>query len=217
MAAAVRADTRVMWIANPNNPTGTAAQPDAVLDLLQRVPARVIIVLDEAYNEYLPERLRVDTARWIERFPNLIVTRTFSKAYGLAGLRVGFAVAHPDVADLINRVRQPFNVSSLAQAAAVAALGDEAFVARSREVNDAGMRQLVEGFQRLRLDYITSYGNFVTVRVAAGEQIYQRLLRAGVIVRPLAAYQMPEFLRVSIGTEAENARFLDALPSALHA
>ncbi|HZP87130.1 MAG TPA: histidinol-phosphate transaminase [Burkholderiales bacterium] len=217
MAAAVREDTRVLWIANPNNPTGTLVRPQAVRSLLERVPPWVMVVLDEAYNEYLPDALRVDTPHWIEQFPNLVVTRTFSKAYGLAGLRVGFAIAHPDVADLMNRVRQPFNVGSLGQAAAIAALSDNAFVAKSRAVNDAGMRQLTEGFKRLKLDYIPSYGNFVSVRVGAGARVYQQLLRAGVIVRPVAAYGMPEFLRVSIGLEHENARLLDALLSALHA
>lgn len=216
MAAAVRPDTHVLWIANPNNPTGTFAAPEAVIALLERVPARVVVVLDEAYNEYLPDAQRVDSLRWIERFPNLVVTRTFSKAYGLAGLRVGFAVAHPEIADLMNRVRQPFNVSSVAQAAAVAALADEDFVARSRALNDAGMLQLTQGFEALKLDYIASLGNFVSVRVGNGAHVYQRLLRAGVIVRPVGAYQMPEYVRVSIGTQAENARFLDALPAALH-
>lgn len=217
MAAAVREDTRVLWIANPNNPTGTFASAQALQDLLGRVPPRVVVVLDEAYNEYLPDALREDTTRWLTRHPNLVVTRTFSKAYGLAGLRVGFALAHPEVVDLMNRLRQPFNVGSLAQAAAVAALGDEAFVRESRAVNDAGMRLLSEGFRRLGLDYIPSLGNFVSVRVGQAAAVYQRLLRQGVIVRPVAAYGMPEFLRVTIGTHSENERFLIALRSALHA
>lgn len=217
MTAAVREDTRVLWIANPNNPTGTFAPAGEVQALLARVPARVIVVLDEAYHEYLPDALRVDSLRWLERHPNLVVTRTFSKAYGLAGLRVGFAVAHPDVCELLNRVRLPFNVNSLAQAAAVAALGDQEFVQRSRQMNDAGMRQLTEGFKRLDLDYIPSLGNFVTVRVGDAGPVYQRLLRQGVIVRPIGAYGLPEHLRVTVGTEAENARFLKALGVALHA
>ncbi len=217
MAAAVRADTRVLWIANPNNPTGTFAPAEQVQALLERVPARVIVVLDEAYHEYLPDALRVDSMRWLERHPNLVVTRTFSKAYGLAGLRAGFALAHPDVCELLNRVRLPFNVNSLAQTAAVAALRDQDFVQRSRQVNDAGMRQLTQGFERLHLDYIPSVGNFVTVRVGDAGPVYQRLLRQGVIVRPIGAYGLPEHLRVTVGTEAENARFLQALQAALHA
>jgi histidinol-phosphate aminotransferase len=217
MAAAVRDDTRVLWIANPNNPTGTFAPADRVRALLARVPRRVIVVLDEAYNEYLPDALRADTTRWLDDHPNLVITRTFSKAYGLAGLRVGFALAHPEVADLLNRVRLPFNVNSLAQAAARSALDDQAFVARSRELNDRGMRQLRQGFEQLRLDWIPSLGNFVTVRVGAAAPVYRRLLEQGVIVRPIAAYGLPEHLRVSVGLESENARFLSALRAALHA
>jgi histidinol-phosphate aminotransferase len=217
MAAAVRDDTRVLWVANPNNPTGTFAPGDQVRALLARVPRRVIVVLDEAYNEYLPDALRVDTTRWLEQHPNLVITRTFSKAYGLAGLRVGFALAHPEICDLLNRVRLPFNVNSLAQAGAQAALRDQAFVQRSRRVNDEGMRQLTEGFKRLELDYIPSLGNFVSVRVGDAGAVYQRLLRRGVIVRPVGAYGLPAHLRVTVGVESENARFLQALELSLHA
>jgi histidinol-phosphate aminotransferase len=217
MAAAVRDDTRVLWIANPNNPTGTFARASAVRALLQRVPRRVIVVLDEAYNEYLPDALREDTLAWLHEFPNLVITRTFSKVYGLAALRVGYGIAHPDVADLMNRVRQPFNVGSIGQAAAAAALDDRAFVERSRKLNVAGMQQIVQGLEPLQLQHIPSVGNFLTLRVPQAAQVYQRLLRQGVIVRPVAAYELPDFLRVTIGLEAENARFLSALRSALHA
>jgi histidinol-phosphate aminotransferase len=216
MAAAVREDTRVLWIANPNNPTGTFAPADELLELLARVPRRVVVVLDEAYNEYLPDALRGDTPRWLARYPNLVITRTFSKAYGLAGLRVGYGLAHPDVADLLNRVRLPFNVNSLAQTAALAALQDQEFVRRSRRVNDEGMRQLAQAFGRLGLDSIPSRGNFIAVRVGAAAAVYERLLRRGVIVRPISAYGLPEHLRVTIGLESENARFLQALEAALH-
>ena len=217
MAAAVREDTRVLWIANPNNPTGTFAPAEQVQALLVRVPRSVIVVLDEAYHEYLPDPLRIDSLRWLDDYPNLVITRTFSKAYGLAGLRVGFGVAHPEICDLLNRVRLPFNVNSLAQAAAIAALRDQEFVQRSRRVNDEGMRQLIRGFERLHLDYIPSVGNFITVRVGDAGPVYQRLLRQGVIVRPVGAYGLPEHLRVTIGTESENARFLQALEAVLHA
>ena len=156
---------------------------------LKRVPERVLVVLDEAYNEYLPPELRRDTFKLIKRHPNLVVTRTFSKAYGLAGLRVGYALAHPSVADVMNRVRQPFNVNSIALAAAVAALDDMEFVARSYAENLQGLRQLEEGARRLGLDFIPSHGNFITIRVAQGgrsaAEIYKRLLRRGVIVRPV--------------------------------
>ncbi len=217
MAAAVRADTRVVWIANPNNPTGTFAPAAEVEAFLSRIPRAVIVVLDEAYYEYLPDDAQFDSMRWLERFPNLVITRTFSKAYGLAGLRVGFAVAHPDVADLMNRVRQPFNVNTLAQAAAVAGLSDVAFVERSRELNRRGLRQIYSGLERLGRSYIPSFGNFLAFHAGAAASVYQRLLQQGVIVRPIAGYGMPEHLRVSVGLESENERFLQALQAALHA
>ncbi|MDH5264744.1 MAG: aminotransferase class I/II-fold pyridoxal phosphate-dependent enzyme, partial [Betaproteobacteria bacterium] len=152
---------------------------------------------------------------WIASFPNLVVSRTLSKAYGLAGLRVGFGIAHPDVAELMNRVRQPFNVNHLAMVAACAALGDEAFIAESRRVNAAGLEQLAAGFERLGLPFIPSSGNFVAVRVGDAARIYADLLRQGVIVRPIAGYGMPEHLRVTVGTAAQNERFLAALERAL--
>lgn len=215
MARAVRGDTRVVFVANPNNPTGTWLAPDALHAFLRKVPADVLLVLDEAYYEYLDPGLRGDSLKWLERFPNLVVSRTFSKAYGLAGLRVGFALAHPQVADLMNRVRQPFNVSSIAQAAAVAVLADQDFVHRSRVLNDQGMQSLTTRFKRLGLSWIPSYANFVSFKVPRAAEVFQRLLRQGVIVRPIAGYGMPEYLRVTVGTEAENARFLAALETVL--
>src|SRR5712675_19423 len=166
MVRAVDDETYVLWVANPNNPTGTFARPDEVEALLRRVPERVLVVMDEAYNEYLPAELRVDSVKWLRRHPNLILTRTFSKAYGLAGLRVGYALAQPSAADVMNRVRQPFNVNSIALAAAAAALDDMEFVARSYAENLQGLRQLEEGARALGLEFIPSYGNFITLRVA---------------------------------------------------
>ncbi len=217
MARAVTPRTRVVFVANPNNPTGTLADAGALHEWLGRLPAHVAVVLDEAYNEYLQPQLVADSVGWLKEFPNLIITRTFSKIYGLAGLRVGYAFASPAVTDLMNRVRQPFNVNSLALAAATAALTDAEFVRRSHELNAAGMLQLTQGFARLRLDYIPSYGNFVSVRVGAANAVYQRLLEQGVIVRPVAGYGMPEHLRVTIGLASENERFLEALARALAA
>jgi histidinol-phosphate aminotransferase len=217
MASAVRGDTRVIWIANPNNPTGTFVPGPEVEAFLRRVPRQVVVVVDEAYNEYLPDELQADSVRWLAQFPNLVITRTFSKAYGLAGLRVGFALAHPQIADLMNRVRQPFNVSSIAQAAAEAALDDQAFVRTSVQLNRSGMRQIVEGLERLNLRFVPSFGNFVSFRASGAAQVYQRLLKQGVIVRPLGVYGLPDHLRVTIGLPAENERFLDALCMALHA
>jgi len=173
------------------------------------------VVLDEAYNEYLPEEKRYDSVAWLKEFPNLIISRTFSKAYGLAGLRVGYALAHAEVTDMMNRVRQPFNVNSIAQAAATAALRDSTFVKRTYELNLRGMVKITDGLQKLGLEFIPSYGNFVSFKVDNAAKIYQRLLELGVIVRPIANYAMPNYLRVSIGLESENAKFLTALTHAL--
>jgi histidinol-phosphate aminotransferase len=216
MARAIDDETYVVWLANPNNPTGTYAKPDSLEAFLRRIPERVLVILDEAYNEYLPADLRGDSVRWLKRHPNLILTRTFSKAYGLAGLRAGYALAHTSVADVMNRVRQPFNVNSLALAAATAALDDMEFVAKSYAENLQGMKQLVEGARSLGLDYIPSFGNFLTVRVGKAAEVYKRLLRRGVIVRPVGGgYQLPEHLRVTIGTAQENEKFLAALAATL--
>jgi histidinol-phosphate aminotransferase len=216
MRAMVSEHTGVVWIANPNNPTGTHLNKTALREFIESVPVKVIVVVDEAYFEYVQDEDFPDASQWLSDFPNLIVTRTFSKAYGLAALRVGYGLSHPDVADLLNRVRQPFNVDSFAQAAALAALEDQDYLRRSVEVNDQGMRQLLAGVQRLGLGYIPSAGNFLTIDLArdAGP-IDQALLRLGVVTRPVANYGLPNHLRVSIGLEAENARFLDALEQVL--
>ncbi|SOY86231.1 histidinol-phosphate transaminase [Cupriavidus taiwanensis] len=219
MAAAIAPDTRLVFIANPNNPTGTflpAAQLEA---FLQRVPRHVVVVLDEAYNEYLDADQQYDAIAWVRRYPNLLVSRTFSKAYGLAGLRIGYAVAQPELTDLLNRIRQPFNVNSVAQAAAMAALADTGFLRRSAELNRDGKRQLTEAFDRLGLEYVPSSGNFVLVRVGdddgAGARVNLALLRQGVIVRPVGNYNLPRWLRVTIGLPEENAAFIAALERAL--
>jgi histidinol-phosphate aminotransferase len=215
MAAAIRPDTKIVFLANPNNPTGTFLPWGEIRAFVERVPPTALVVLDEAYGEYLPEERRSPTAGWLAGFPNLVISRTLSKAYGLAGLRVGFGLAHPEVAELMNRVRQPFNVNHLAMVAACAALDDEDFIAESRRVNAAGLEQLRRGFDRLGLEFIPSAGNFVAVRVGAAARVYDCLLRQGVIVRPVAGYGMPEHLRVTVGTPAQNERFLAALESAL--
>jgi histidinol-phosphate aminotransferase len=217
MRAAIRADTRLVWIANPNNPTGTFLSATAVKAFLKSVPGDVVVVLDEAYNDYLPPAERTDTTAWIAEFPNLIITRTFSKVYGLAGLRVGYGIACPGIADLMNRVRHPFNVNNLALAAATAALDDQVFVAQSYELNRAGMEQIVVGLKQLGLAHIPSHGNFVAFRVDDAAGVNQRLLKQGVIVRPVAGYGMPQHLRVTIGLERENMRFIDALEKAITA
>lgn len=215
MIAAIRTDTRVLFLANPNNPTGTLIPGPILHEALRRVPHHVLIVLDEAYTEYLQPEHRYDAVSWLQEMPNLLISRTFSKAYGLAGLRVGFGLARPAIIDLINRVRQPFNVSSLALAAAAAALGDGEFLERTRALNTAGLVQFAAGFRQLGLPFIPSFGNFVAVKVGDSARIYQSLLRQGIIVRPVAAYQMPLYLRVSVGLVGENAAFLAALEASL--
>jgi histidinol-phosphate aminotransferase len=207
----------VVLVCTPNNPTGPAVHADELDAFLAAVPQDVLVVLDEAYNEYLRPELRTDSVAWVRRHPNLLVSRTFSKAFGLAGLRVGYGIAQPALTDLLNRVRQPFNVNAAAQAAAVAALADEDFLARSYALNLSGLQQLTQAFEALGLEYVPSYGNFVLVKVGPAARVYQELLKRGVIVRPVANYQLPEWLRVSIGLPEENQRFLDALPDALAA
>jgi len=215
MADAIAPDTRLVFIANPNNPTGTFVPAPMIERFLAKVPADVVVVLDEAYNEYLPAELRFDSSEWLRRHPNLLISRTFSKAYGLAGLRVGFGLAQAELTDLLNRVRQPFNVNSMAQAAAVAALQDQEFLDRSYEVNMQGLQRLQSAFEQMGLQYVPSYGNFVLVRVGDAAGVYQRLLHAGVIVRPVGNYGLPEWLRVSVGLPQENETFLVALQRAL--
>ncbi len=211
LQAAIQNKAKMVFIANPNNPTGTFLAAAELLEFLRALPPQILVVLDEAYNEYLPENLRYDSVSWLRDFPNLIVTRTFSKAYGLAGLRVGYALADGQVADMLNRVRQPFNVNSVAQAAAVAALQDENFVRQTYEMNLLGMQQITQGLALMGLEFIPSFGNFVCFKIDYAGQIYRRLLELGIIVRPLANYDMPDYLRVSIGLEKENEKFLSAL------
>jgi histidinol-phosphate aminotransferase len=215
MRAAITPRTRLIFIANPNNPTGTWLRRAALEAFLDKVPGNVIVVVDEAYFEYVEAGDYPNTVAWLARYPNLVCARTFSKIYGLAGLRVGYGVSSAAIADILNRVRQPFNVNSVAQAAALAALNDDAHLDKARRVNADGMRQLVQGFGRLGLDYIPSVGNFVCVEVGEAGRVYEQLLRAGVIVRPVASYGMPRHLRVTVGLANENQRFLDSLKTIL--
>ena len=208
--------TRLVFIANPNNPTGTWLGSDELEQFIAALPAHVMVVVDEAYFEYVEQAGYPDTSTWLARFPNLIVTRTFSKAYGLAGLRIGYALSHPDVAGLLNRVRQPFNVNSVAQAAALAALDDVDYLQQCIMFNREGMTQLVTGFETLGLSYIKSVANFVAVDTGrSGADVFAALLQKGVIVRPVANYGMPGHLRVTVGRSEENARFLGALEQVL--
>lgn len=221
MRAAITARTRLVFIANPNNPTGTWLPAAELEAFIAGLPEHVLVLVDEAYFEYASHPAMGATdypaaIAWVDKYPNLIVARTFSKCYGLAGLRVGYGVCHPQVADLMNRVRPPFNVNSLALAAAAAALDDDEHLQQTLELNVAGMAQLTEGFASLDLRHIPSVANFVSVdtgRPAAS--LYDALLREGVIVRPVASYGMPNHLRVTVGLPEENARFLAALAKVL--
>ncbi|MFT6466762.1 histidinol-phosphate transaminase [Halopseudomonas sp.] len=216
MAAAITPATRLVFIANPNNPTGTWIERPALERFLAKVPENVIVVLDEAYTEYVETGDVPNGLDYLTQYPNLLVSRTFSKAYGLAALRVGYGICQPAIADAMNRVRQPFNVNSLAQAAALATLEDEAYLAESRRINREGMAQLEAGFTSLGLTWIFSRGNFIAVDLGReAAPVFQGLLRQGVIVRPVANYGMPNHLRVSIGLPEENQRFLEVLGQVL--
>ena len=217
LLALINDHTRIVFVANPNNPTGTWLRTAELQGLLEAVPESVIVVVDEAYFEYVEADADCPNAlRRLVRFPNLIVARTFSKAYGLAGLRVGYAVSHPQVADLLNRVREPFNVNSLALVAATAALDDVTHLERSRAVNRAGMKQLRNACRQLGLSWLPSAGNFLCVDVGRpGREVFLELLKRGVIARPVDNYGLPNFLRISIGTDAENTRLIEALNDVL--
>ena len=212
MLAAIRDDTAMLFLANPNNPTGTWVDTNALQAFLDAVPRHVIVVLDEAHFEYVEAPNFPDGMQLLGKHPNLIVTRTFSKIHGLAALRLGFAVSSVEIADLLNRIRQPFNVNSLAQAAAMAALDDVAYVRNSRDINTAGMEQITTGLSEMGVGFLPSIGNFLCVECAgSAAPVYDALLREGVIVRPIAGYGMSNHLRVTIGLPDENARFLAAL------
>jgi histidinol-phosphate aminotransferase len=206
--------TKLIFIANPNNPTGTLIKKKVLKDFLDNVPESIVVVLDEAYDEYLNESLKSDSFGWLNNYKNLIVSRSFSKAYGLAGLRIGYGVSSPELIELMNRVRQPFNVNHLAQIAATESLKDKNFIEETRSMNNNGMKQLTDAFRKLDLEYIPSYGNFVSFKLEdekTAMMYYQHLLNNGVIVRSIANYDLPEFLRVSVGLEHENKTFIKYL------
>jgi len=216
MLKAVTEKTRLVFIANPNNPTGTLLSQLSLESFIGSLPDTCICVLDEAYFEFVNRLEFVNSIDWLKKFPNLLITRTFSKAYGLAGLRVGYGLSSPEMADILNRVRQPFNNNTLALVAAEAALGDDQHLQQTISVNEQGMQQLTEGFKQLGLEWIPSAGNFVLVDLKqAGQPIYEALLRKGVSVRPVGNYELPNHLRISIGTAAENQKFLQALTETL--
>ena len=212
LLASVDENTRVIFIANPNNPTGTWLDKPVLKQLLDNLPDDVIVVLDMAYNEYMDESLQIEVKEWLAEYPNLVITGTFSKIHALAGLRIGYSFSNPEIADLLNRVRQPFNTNLLAQEAALASLDDEQHITNSIALNDKGKAYLQKAFTDLGLDYLPTMGNFISVNLRRdGQTVYDALLKKGVIVRPVGNYNMPEFLRITIGTEEQNQRFIKTL------
>ncbi len=212
---AVDANTRVIWLANPNNPTGTIYKRDAWERLLSRVPDHVVIVADEAYFEFVRNPDYPNALTYLEGRPGLIVLRTFSKIFGLAGLRVGYGVADPEMVNLLNNVRQPFNINLLAQAAVIAAMDDHEYVRRTLEVNAQGIEYLEREFRRLRVEFVPTQGNFFLVDVGDGVKVFNALLRHGVIVRPMHGYKFPRHVRISVGLPEENRKLIAALEQVL--
>jgi histidinol-phosphate aminotransferase len=215
MCAAITDATRLVYICNPNNPTGTVLAPTDVERIVDAAGPGTLVVLDEAYIDYLDPALRPDSVGLVARYPQLVVARTFSKAYGLASLRVGYGIMHPDLADAIARVRPTFSVNAFAQRAALAALADQTFLQRTQHANRAGIAQITAVLEHHRIPYIPTHANFIAIRLGNAKAVAQRLLQAGVVVRPLGAYELDDFIRVTIGTEEENDVFLQALVDAL--
>ena len=212
MADLIDGQTRLVFIANPNNPTGTWLDSGSLEDFVNSVPPETIVVIDEAYLEYAGPGQAANAITWLTKYPNLAITRTFSKAYGLAGIRVGYAVTSPDIADVLGRVRQPFNVNSVALAGAEAALADQDFIDRSRSSNTAGLLQLNRGFKNLNFATVPSAGNFLLVDMGRDPMpIYEALLKAGIIVRPVGNYGLNTHLRITVGTGEQNDTLLRAL------
>jgi histidinol-phosphate aminotransferase len=218
MRALIDDKVRLVFVANPNNPTGTWLEPDGFEAFLRDVPDDVVVVLDEAYHHYQPEEWRIDARRLLDEYPNLVVTRTFSKIYGIAAMRIGYGLSHAGLADILNRVRQPFNNNAVAHVAARAALADGEFVDESVATNLTGLARIRQGLDALGVGYLPTHTNFLTFDLARdAAPVYEAMLREGVIVRPLAGYGMPNHLRTTIGTVHENERFLDALGRVLSA
>ena len=215
MLAAITPNTRLIFVANPNNPTGTSVTPEQLSNFIQAVPANVVLALDEAYFEFLDNPLDLLSEIRSGRKPNLILMRTFSKIYGLAGLRLGYGIAHPEFIRELEKIRQPFNINSLVQAGALAALDDAAHVEKTRKNNAGGYRFFVRAFRKLSLEFVPSAANFILVRVGDGQRVFNEMQKLGVIARPMGGYQLPEWIRISIGTPKENKRCLDALQRAL--
>ncbi len=215
MLAAITPNTRLIFAANPNNPTGTTARPEDLARFVAAVPENVVVALDEAYIEFLEKPLDLVPEIRAGRKPNVLLMRTFSKIYGLAGLRLGYGIGHPDLIAELEKIRQPFNVNAIAQAGALAALDDTAHAEKTRRKNSSGLKLYARAFRKLGLQFVPSQANFILVRVGEGQRVFNEMQRLGVIVRPMGGYQLPEWIRISIGTPKENKRCLEALKTAL--
>jgi histidinol-phosphate aminotransferase len=215
MLTAITPDTRLVFVANPNNPTGTSVTPEQLSNFIHAVPENVVLALDEAYIEFLDNPLDLLPDIRAGRKPNLLLMRTFSKIYGLAGLRLGYGIGHPEFIADLEKIRQPFNINSLVQAGALAALDDTAHVEKTRRNNAKGYRFFSRAFRKLGLEFVPSAANFILVRVGEGQCVFNEMQKLGVIARPMAGYQLPEWIRISIGTPKENARCLEALQRAI--
>jgi histidinol-phosphate aminotransferase len=215
MLSAITPATRVVFVANPNNPTGTIVAPEALSKFIQAVPEHVLIALDEAYIEFLENALDLLPEIRSGQRKNLLLMRTFSKIYGLAGLRLGYGVGHPDLIAEFEKIRQPFNINSIAQAAALAALDDEAHAGKTRKTNARGLKLYSRTFKKLGLEFVPSAANFILVRVGEGQRVFVELQKLGVITRPMGGYQLPEWIRISVGTPAQNQRCIEGLKQVL--
>ena len=209
MADVITDDTRLVFIANPNNPTGTLVGQEALDRFMDRLPDHVVAVFDEAYYEFLDDA--PDTLKYVKEGRNVCVLRTFSKAYGLAGLRIGYGLAAPQVAAVLQKARQPFNTNSVAQAAALAAMNDQEHVAKTLETNNTGLAFYEKAFTERGLEFVPSVANFILVKVGDGDELFQKMLKQGVIVRAMSGYKLPEWVRISIGTQQENERCIEVL------
>lgn len=215
MSRAITAKTKIVFIANPNNPTGTLVPAADILRLIERVPRNILLVMDEAYIEFLDEPFDLLPAVRSGAHPNLILMRTFSKIYGLAGLRVGYGIGHPELIAMLEKARQPFNLNSIAQAAATAALDDAPHLERTRDNNRTGLAALESAFASLQIEFLPSHANFVMLKVGDGARVFQEMQRRGVITRLMSAYHLPQWLRITVGTPAQNSRCIEALRAAL--
>jgi histidinol-phosphate aminotransferase len=215
MLKAITPKTRVVFVANPNNPTGTVIAKEELIRFADQIPANVLLVIDEAYIEFLDEPVDFIADIRQSKRPNLLLMRTFSKIFGLAGLRLGYGIGSPELITMLEKVRQPFNINSIAQAGALAALDDEDHMRKTRENNSRGLKLYSEAFQKLGLEYVPSAGNFILVRVGDGQRVFNEMQKLGVITRPMAGYQLVEWIRISVGTPAENERCIEALKKVL--